>query len=292
MQIVAKNLSFAYDGGQKNARRALNDINLTVNDGDFFGIIGHTGSGKSTFIQHLNGIIKTQSGTLTVGGYDLSAGVKNKPAILKNLRKEVGLVFQYPEYQLFAETVADDVAFGIKNYFPERTAEETEAGVVRAMSLTGLNYNELKNRSPFELSGGQKRRVAIAGVLACEPRLLVLDEPVAGLDPEGKKSLMKTLKGLLKGGVETIIIVSHDLDEVCENCNKIAVFSEGKVTVSGTPEEIFSDRETIFKSGLDLPVTAYLEQKLEERGIKLKSDYTADGFIGSFYEEYIKIKRS
>ena len=228
MQIISNNLTFTYNKKAEFNRQALNGVNLVIEEGDFFGIIGHTGSGKSTFIQHLNGLIKTQSGTLKVGDYDLSSTVKNKAQTLKKLRSEVGMVFQYPEYQLFAETVYEDVAFGVRNFFPSHTENQVEECVKEALTLVGLNYYEVKDKSPFDLSGGQKRRVAIAGVLATRPQVLVLDEPVAGLDPQGKKQLMNLILSLKSSTVKTVIIVSHDLDEVTENCNKVAVFYQGK----------------------------------------------------------------
>ena len=222
MQIISKGLTYTYNPKTEFKKTALNGVDLEINEGDFFGIIGQTGSGKSTFIQHLNGLIPVQNGTLTVGEYNLSSGVKKDKKALKTLRSKVGMVFQYPEYQLFAETVYDDVAFGIKNFFPTLSEEEVEASVENALTLVGLNYNEVKNKSPFELSGGQKRRVAIAGVLVTKPEVLILDEPVAGLDPNGKKQLLKILHDIHFKSVKTIIIVSHDMDEVCENCNKFA----------------------------------------------------------------------
>lgn len=283
MQIIAKNLSYVYSEKSKSlAFKALDDLSLTVNEGEFFGIVGHTGSGKSTFVQHLNGLIKVEKnrGSLVVGETDLSA----KKFDYNSLRAKVGMVFQYPEYQLFAETVFEDVAFGLRNFFPKITQEQIEEKVKNAISLVGLDYEKVKDKSPFELSGGQKRRVAIAGVIVSEPEVLVLDEPVAGLDPVGKREFINLLHQLHSTFVKTIIIVSHDMDLVAENCTKVAVFSKGKIEMQGTPKEIFSDYEKVVSLGLDLPVTAKLERALKEKGVVVDSDLTVDGFISAYLE--------
>lgn len=281
MQIVAKGLKFSYNKDAKFRRDALNGVDLTISDGDFFGIIGETSSGKSTFIQHLNGLIPVQQGTLTVGDFDLSCGVKKDKKRLKELRRRVGMVFQYPEYQLFAETVFDDVAFGLKNFYPDLKKEEIIKRVGDALTAVGLNYNEVKDKTPFSLSGGQKRRVAIAGVIVTRPEVLVLDEPVAGLDPEGKRNLMKTLRGLKQDFVKTIVIVSHDMDEVLENCNAAAAFSGGKAVKVGAPKEIFKDEKLVETLRLNEPVTAYIENKINETGVNFSGgvdlfDFTRD----------------
>ena len=242
MRIVSKGLKFTYNPKTEFKRHELNGVDLVIEEGDFFGIIGQTGSGKSTFIQHLNGLIKVQEGELYVGDFNLSqTKSKTKGEELKMLRSKVGMVFQYPEYQLFAETVFEDVAFGLKNFFPNISDDEVAVKVKKALELVGLDYYEIKDRSPFELSGGQKRRIAIAGVIVLEPEVLVLDEPVAGLDPVGKKSLMKLLHTLHNDKIKTIVIVSHDMDEVNENCNKVAVFSEGRVIKCASTKELFED---------------------------------------------------
>lgn len=281
MQIVAKGLKFSYNKDAKFRRDALNGVDLVISDGDFFGIIGETGSGKSTFIQHLNGLIPVQQGTFTVGDFDLSYGVKKDKKRLKELRRRVGMVFQYPEYQLFAETVFEDVAFGLKNFYPDLKKEEIVKRVGDALTAVGLNYNEVKDKTPFSLSGGQKRRVAIAGVIVTRPEVLVLDEPVAGLDPEGKRNLMKTLRELKKDFVKTIIIVSHDMDEVLENCNAAAAFSGGKAVKIGAPKEIFKDEKLVETLRLNEPVTAYIENKINENGVNFSggvnlTDFTRD----------------
>ncbi len=278
MRVVAEKLNFYYNKKSKNRVRALSDITLTIPEGSFFGIIGHTGSGKSTFIQHLDALVPVQEGKLVVGDYDLSKGKKTDKKKLKELRSKTGLVFQYPEYQLFAETVFQDVAFGYRNFNKNATDEQVKAAVFGALSLVGLSA-DMADRLPFELSGGQKRRVAIAGVLVTEPEILVLDEPVAGLDPAGKNELMKLLHSLHKTTVKTIVIVSHDMDEVCENCTDIAVFSEGKVVMTGKPKEIFSKYVEMKELRLDVPVTAKLTEDLKLAGVEIDTDFTVDDFV-------------
>ncbi|MBO5926704.1 MAG: energy-coupling factor transporter ATPase, partial [Clostridia bacterium] len=255
MRIVSKGLKFTYNKNAEFKKHALNGVDLTIEEGDFFGIIGETGSGKSTFIQHLNGLISATEGELKVGEYDLSANIKKDVKMLKKLRSEIGMVFQYPEYQLFAETVFEDVSFGVKNFFPEISSDELSARVKKAIEMVGLDYYEVKDKSPFELSGGQKRRVAIAGVIVTEPKILVLDEPVAGLDPMGKRGLMELLHTIHGGKTKTVIIVSHDMDEVLENCNKVAVFSKGKAVKVDAPENLFSDENLLKDYNLELPLT-------------------------------------
>ncbi len=277
MQIVAKDLTFVYNAKTKFSKTALDKISLTIDEGDFFGIIGHTGSGKSTFIQHLNGILRASSGYLTVGDFDLSPSAKKDKKRLKELRAKVGMVFQYPEYQLFEETVYKDVAFGYKNFFPKATEDEVKSAVINAVAAVGLDSSVL-NKSPFDLSGGQKRRVAIAGVIVSKPEVLVLDEPVAGLDPVGKRELMNLLHSLHKNVCKTIVIVSHDMDEVAQNCNKIAVFSEGKIVMTGTPKEIFSKVDELLALRLDAPLTALLAADLKKVGADIDTDFTTDDF--------------
>ena len=283
MQISVKDLSYVYSEKSKSlAVHALDKVSLNIEEGSFLGIIGHTGSGKSTFIQHLNGLIKLEKdkGIIKIGEFDLA----DKKCDFRLLRSKLGMVFQYPEYQLFAETVFEDVAFGIKNFMPETSPEQTEEMVKNALETVGLNYYAIKDRSPFELSGGQKRRVAIAGVIVTKPEILVLDEPVAGLDPVGKKEFIALLRSLHKSFVKTIIIVSHDLNLVAENCNKVAVFSQGKLVATGTPKEIFSNLQKATELGLKLPVTAMLENELKKVGVTVNSDLTEDGFTGAFID--------
>lgn len=287
MQVVAEKLNFYYDKKSKNKVRALSDVTLTIPEGSFFGIIGHTGSGKSTFIQHIDALIPVQEGKLVVGKYDLSRGKKTDKKKLKELRSKTGIVFQYPEYQLFAETVYQDVAFGFKNFNKDATEEDVKTAVYGALALVGLG-EEFANKSPFELSGGQKRRVAIAGVIVSKPEILILDEPVAGLDPVGKRELMSLLHALHEHYVKTVVIVSHDMDEVAENCTDVAVFSEGKIVMTGTPREVFSRADELTALRLDVPITAKLTAALKEAGVNIDSDFTTDDFVSKVAEIYKK----
>ncbi len=295
MRIVAEHLNYTYNAKSPFASRALKDVALTVEEGEFFGILGHTGSGKSTFVQHLNGLLRVPSSlkrakkqkvkkgqtppppaVLKVGDYDLT----DKKTDFRALRSHVGMVFQYPEYQLFAETVKEDVAFGLKNFAKEKpTKEQTENAVRAALEIVGLSYDEVKDVSPFELSGGQKRRVAIAGVIVTRPEILVLDEPAAGLDPLGKKEIMELLHKLHREWCKTVVIVSHDMDEIAENCTKAAVFSEGEVKFVLPPRELFRRADELTALGLDVPLTAKLCSALAKRGVALECDFTTEDFI-------------
>lgn len=263
MSIEVKDLSYVYSPGTPYAAAALNGVSITVDEGDFLGIIGKTGSGKSTFIQHLNALIRLQSGSIKVYDVDLT---QKKPD-LKKLRGTVGMVMQYPEYQLFDETVEKDVGYGPKNL--GLSDEEIKCRVKEAIELVGLNYKEVADRSPFELSGGQKRRVAIAGVIAMRPRVLILDEPTAGLDPRGKKDIMSLVKRLKETSSPTIIIISHDMDAVAENCDKVALFSEGKIQAMGSPREVFYDEKTLTLAEMDVPSVVKIAREMEKQGVKL-----------------------
>lgn len=264
MPIEVKNLSYVYSPKTNFAYDALTDITFTVNDGDFFGIVGSTGAGKSTLISHFNALTRVQknSGTVIVNGMDLS----NKKIDLKKLRATVGMVFQYPEYQLFADTVAQDVAFGPKNV--NVPADEIDSRVRGALSQVGLSYDEVAARSPFELSGGQKRRVAIAGVLAMNPQILVLDEPTAGLDPCGKEDILNLIHQVKKT-CPTIIMISHNMDEIASNCNRIAVLEKSRLVGVFTPDELFSNRSILANTGLQLPLVTQIASKLAERGFNI-----------------------
>ena len=274
MQIVAKGLTYTYDAKSPFASQALRGVDLTIEEGEFFGIIGHTGSGKSTFVQHLNALIRLTGGSLTVGEFDLAS----KKCDLCALRSKVGMVFQYPEYQLFAETVEKDVAFGLKNFHRELTEEERAAAVREALETVGLDFEAVREQSPFELSGGQKRRVAIAGVIVTKPEVLILDEPAAGLDPLGKKELMDLLHAIHGSWCRTVVIVSHDMDEVAENCTRAAVFEGGRVVMCGAPAELFRRADQLIEMGLDVPTTAHCARILRSRGIDVESDFTCDDF--------------
>lgn len=296
MRIVAEHLSYVYNPKSPFETAALKDVSLTIEEGEFFGIIGHTGSGKSTFVQHLNGLIRLPSSlrrykkkkpkkgeipppetVLRVGEFDLT----DKKTDFRALRKSVGMVFQYPEYQLFAETVRDDVAFGLKNFSAEKLSDEQiDAAVRAALEVVGLDYGEMKDKSPFDLSGGQKRRVAIAGVIVTRPEVLVLDEPAAGLDPLGKKEVMELLHKLHREWCKTVVVVSHDMDEISENCTKAAVFSEGSVRYVLPPQELFRHADELTALGLDVPLTAKLCTALAKRGVEIDCDFTTEDFIG------------
>ena len=286
MRISAQGLTHVYSPKSPFRVTALDGVNLTVEEGEFFGIIGHTGSGKSTFLQHLNALLTPSAGSLTVGEFDLT----DKKCDKKALRAKVGMVFQYPEYQLFASTVKEDVAFGLKNFKKDLSAEQVEEAVRIAVTTVGLDYEQIKDQSPFDLSGGQKRRVAIAGVIVTRPEVLVLDEPAAGLDPKGKQEIMALLHDLHKNCCPTVIFVSHDMDEVAENCDRVAVFERGKVFAVGTPKQVFSRQEELRAMGLDVPLTAKITAELQARGIAIDSDYTADGFARAF-SEYVKAQK-
>lgn len=278
MQIEVKNLTYIYSEKSKDLSvRAIDDVSLTIEEGEFFGIIGQTGSGKTTFVQHLNGLIKssTDKGSIKVGEFDLT----DKKCDFMRLRAKIGMVFQYPEHQLFAETVFEDVAFALKNFQPNLSQEQVENRVRSAIEMVGLDYERVKEKSPFELSGGQKRRVAIAGVIVAKPEVLVLDEPAAGLDPQGKKDFLALLHTLHKEFVKTIIIVSHDMNVISEHCTKVGVFSAGKLCVANTPKQVFSDYELIERLNLDLPTTAKIIKELNAKGIKIDCDLTVNDFV-------------
>jgi energy-coupling factor transport system ATP-binding protein len=283
MSIIIKNLNHIYDIGTPYETKALDDINLTIESGDFVAIIGHTGSGKSTLIQQLNGLIKPTSGEITVNNFEIT-----KPKVkLSEIRKKVGLVFQYPEYQLFEETVAKDVAFGPQNLgLPE---DEIEKRVIEALNLVGLDYEEVKEKSPFELSGGQKRRVAIAGVLAMNPEILILDEPTAGLDPKGRDEILDQIKALHEKNNITVILVSHSMEDVARLASKLYVMSGGKLVLEGSPIEVFKDAEYLESIGLGVPQIVKVVKKLNQKGYKISEDtITVEGAK----EEILRIIRS
>ncbi|MBQ3924510.1 MAG: energy-coupling factor transporter ATPase [Firmicutes bacterium] len=266
MSIEVSNLTHIYSPGQPEEQTALDGISFTVEDGSFVGIIGHTGSGKSTLVQHLNGILRPTRGKIYVDGEDIT----QKNVSLTDIRKKVGLVFQYPEYQLFEETVAKDVAFGPKNLgLPE---QQIDMRVRNAIELVGLDYEEIKDVSPFELSGGQKRRVAIAGVIAMQPGVLILDEPTAGLDPKSHDDILKMIDGMRASQQMTTILVSHNMDDVAKMADKVLVIDEGRLAMEGTPQEVFSKGEELTALGLDLPAVTHILMKLKENGIDAGTD--------------------
>ncbi len=275
--IVAKGLNFVYNAKSPFSKVAVDNINLTVSRGEFVAIVGHTGSGKTTFVQHLNALIRVQSGEL----YVLEHCLHNKKVDLKALRKSVGMVFQYPEYQLFADTVLDDVCFGLKN-FGVADKTEREEMAKKAIELVGLNFDTVKNKSPFDLSGGEKRRVALAGVLAMNPQLLVLDEPTAGLDPRGKKEILSIVSSLNKQQNVTVVMVSHDMNEVYENADRIVVFRDGKIAYDAAPRELFRNEEDIVSMNLEIPHMAKFVNVLERSGFTVPEDCkTVDEVYGA-----------
>lgn len=262
MAISIKNISYIYAEGSPFEKKALNNVSLEIGDGEFVGLIGHTGSGKSTLIQHLNGLIKPSSGEITVNGIStLSKGNQ-----LKELRCEVGLVFQYPEYQIFEETVFKDIAFGPKNL--GLSEEEIRQRVYKAAESVGLSP-ELLDKSPFNLSGGQKRRVAIAGVLAMQPKILILDEPAAGLDPKGRRDILNEIKKLYEEQKMTIILVSHSMEDIASVADRIVVMADGEIKMDDTPAEIFTHHELLKSMGLDVPQVCSVLEKLREKGINI-----------------------
>jgi energy-coupling factor transport system ATP-binding protein len=250
---------------------ALDNVSLDIQNGEFVALIGHTGSGKSTLIQHFNGLLEATSGKIVVDGIDIT----DKKAKLTNIRKKVGLVFQYPEYQLFEETIAKDIEFGPRNLgLPE---EEIQSRVIKSMEMVGLDYETYKDKSPFDLSGGQKRRVAIAGVIAMQPTTLILDEPTAGLDPKGRDDILAQISKLHKDYNMTIIIVSHSMEDVAKIAQRIIVMNDGKVALQGTPAEVFKEVETLEKIGLGVPQVTYLVRELRKKGFNISDNvFTID----------------
>lgn len=258
MSIVLEKLTHVYQQGPQ-ATTALRDIDLTIEDGELLALIGHTGSGKSTLAQHLNGLVKPTSGRVLLDGHDINA----PGADGRKLRFRVGLVFQYPEHQLFEETVYKDIAFGPRNM--GLSADEIDARVRGAMDTVGLSFEELKDRSPFEVSGGQMRRIALAGVLAMRPQVLVLDEPTAGLDPRARDFLLHDIKRLHDEGT-TVVMISHAMDEVARLATRIAVLEKGRLAMSGTPGEVFSRYEELTDMGLDVPQGCQLSRLIRDMG--------------------------
>lgn len=263
MPIKIENMSHVYMEGGPFEYKALDGINLEIQDGEFVGLIGHTGSGKSTLIQHLNGLLKPTSGSIEVNGIK----IEHKSKQLKELRQKVGLVFQYPEHQLFEDTVYLDIAFGPKNL--GCSPSEIEQRVKEAMELVGLDYESIKDRSPFELSGGQRRRVAIAGVLAMKPEILVLDEPTAGLDPRGRDEILGRIAQLHKKYNLTIILVSHSMEDIAKLVDRIIVMNKGNIALDGSPEEVFRHAKELNEMGLDVPNITHLVNRLREAGLEL-----------------------
>ena len=281
MPIIAKNVSYTYGKGTPFEKKALDDISFTINDGDFIALIGHTGSGKSTLIQLLNGLIKPDSGSVFVNGADLS----NTKTDMKKIRSTVGIVFQYPEYQLFEETVYKDIAYGPAKF--GKTPEEIARIIDDVLPLVGLDADILY-KSPFELSGGQKRRVAIAGVLAMEPDVLVLDEPTAGLDPEGRNDLLISIKKLHEQKGTTVILVSHSMEDVANTVKKVMVISDANLLAFDTVDNVFKDSVAMKSIGLNVPQVTRVINHLKQKGIDLGDNiYTVDAAVDAVIK-YLK----
>ena len=268
--IRTEHLTHVYSRGTPFEKIAISDVNVEIHAGELVAVIGHTGSGKSTFMQHLNGLLRPSSGAVYVDGEDIFA---NKEAT-RDVRFKVGLVFQYPEYQLFEETVYKDISFGPRNM--KLGEGEIDERVREAVRLTGVG-EELFERSPLELSGGQKRRVAIAGVMAMRPRVLILDEPMAGLDPAGCAGIMQNITDYRRETGSTVLLVTHDMDDAAKIADRLIVFHEGAVAMDGTPDEVFSRQRELVEMGLDVPQSAAIADALRARGVALPASiYTLD----------------
>ncbi len=266
MSIQVKNITHIYSEGLPHESKAIDDVSFDIDDGQFVGLIGHTGSGKSTLVQHLNGLLKPKSGSIFIGGKDITeSGV-----ILRDIRRKVGLVFQYPEYQLFEETVERDISFGPVYLGLEK--EEIEKRVMEAMLFVGLDFEEFRARSPFELSGGQKRRVAIAGVLAMKPEVLILDEPTAGLDPNAHSAILEMIEQIHEAENNIIILISHNMNDIAAMAEKILVMEKGSLIMEGTPREIFSHRDELNGMGLAVPDITEIMNRLNEKGVHVRKN--------------------
>ena len=271
--LEVKALTHTYSAGTPFEHKAIDNVDLEVMPGEFLGIIGHTGSGKSTLIQHLNGLLRPTGGQILLDGTD----IWERPKEIRKVRFQVGLVFQYPEYQLFEETVYKDISFGPKNMGLE--GEEIDCRVRRAAAFAGID-EEMLEKSPFELSGGQKRRVAIAGVIAMEPKVLILDEPTAGLDPRGREAILAQLRSYHKQKGNTVILVSHSMEEIARNVDRIVVMSHSHKLMDGTPEEVFSRANELLQVGLDVPQVTKVAMELQKRGLLADSSvYTIDELV-------------
>jgi len=266
MPIILENVDYIYQPGSPYEVKALQNINLVINEGEFVGLIGHTGSGKSTLVQHLNGLLKPTKGRVIVDDQEIAATKKTN---LKEVRKKVGLVFQYPEHQLFEETVFEDIAFGPKNL--GLSATEIKKRVKKAMQMVHLDYDKYHSLSPFTLSGGEKRRVAIAGVLAMEPKYLVLDEPTAGLDPRGRDEILAQIEELHNQGM-TVVLVSHSMDDVARLTKRLIVMHHSVVVYDDETRKVFSHYESLQEIGLDIPTVTKLMFRLKEKGWSVRQD--------------------
>ncbi len=260
MSVHVRNLSHVYSPGMPGEQKALDDVSFDIYDGETAAVIGHTGSGKSTLLQHLNGLLKPTSGAITVDGTDIT----DPTTVMRDVRRRVGLVFQYPEYQLFEETVALDVAYGPRNLGLDKA--DTDERVRSAIDLVGLNYEEIADRSPFELSGGQKRRVAIAGIIAMRPRVLILDEPTAGLDPGAHGDILSMIRKIHESEGNIIIFVSHNMADVASMADRVIVMDQGRLIMQGAPDEVFANKTALNEIGLDVPPVTDLMHTIKNRG--------------------------
>lgn len=282
MKIQVKNLSYIYREGSPFESIALDNISLNMQEGEFIGLIGHTGSGKSTLVQQFNGLLKPSRGEVWVD----EINTKDKDAVKKGLRQKVGLVFQYPEHQLFEETVFKDVAFGPKNM--GCSEEEIQTRVEYGLNCVGLDPKEFSERSPFDLSGGQKRRVAIAGVLAMRPDFLILDEPTAGLDPQGREEILEEIRGIFEEYKITILLVSHSMEDIARLATRIIVMHKGKAVLDDTPKNIFRQRDILKGMGLDVPEIQECMVQLKEKGFLVKEDALT---VEEAYQDLVDVLR-
>ena len=266
MSIKIENLSYTYMPKTPFEKKALININCEFYDGEFIVLIGHTGSGKSTLIQHLNGLLKPTEGKIIVDGIDIT----DKKVKLTNIRKNIGLVFQYPEYQLFEETIEKDIEFGPKNL--GLSEEEITRRVKRAMKMVDLDYDTYKDKSPFDLSGGQKRRVAIAGVIAMEPKVLILDEPIAGLDPKGRDDILNQIRKLHDDYKITTIMISHSMEDVAKVADRVVVMNHGSIVLDGKVSDVFKEVDVLEDIGLGVPQVTYLLRELRKKGFDISDD--------------------
>lgn len=282
--IKTENLTYTYSVGTPFEKTAVNNVNLEIEEGELVGIIGHTGSGKSTLIQHLNGLVKPTSGKIFIDGQD----IWSKDVKIRDIRFNVGLVFQYPEYQIFEETVYKDIAFGPKNMGLDD--EEIEKRVLATTDMLDLGRENLK-KSPFELSGGQKRRVAIAGVMAMQPKILILDEPTAGLDPKGRDVILEQIKEYHRQTKSTVLLVSHSMEDVARFATKILVMNHAEIFCYDTPPEVFKRAEELTKIGLSVPQITQVFLKLREKGLDIRSDVYTTEFAVKTIKEYLSVHR-
>lgn len=286
MSISVKDLTYVYNPGMPGETKALDGVSFDIGDGTVLGIIGHTGSGKSTLLQHLNGLIRPTSGEVYIG----NVRITDKDVKMTEIRRRVGLVFQYPEYQLFEETVAKDVAFGPHNL--GLSEEEIDRRVKEAIELVGLDYDEIKDVSPFELSGGMKRRVAIAGVIAMEPEILILDEPTAGLDPAAHRDILSMIRRIHDEMNIILIFVSHNMADIAEMSDRVLVMSEGKIALDGTPREVFSRGKELADMGLSVPPAREIVELIKEKDAGFESEALTINEAAADIKEHLEAARS